>query len=209
MGVYGEVPVTPDRGREANYETVEHQVRSAVAYRPCRGNPCDEEFPALPSRWCDRCLIKAQLSRLRALEEENERLRKARDDFHMDYRLKCDTKTKALNVELHRLRETARFFLTLVDTYTSGPTYQSAREALLSALSAPKAATTDSWQPIETAPTDETLILVYAPGALEGLPDLICPCAYHQDAGFCVCELRQPTHWMPLPSPPKAARGEG
>lgn len=60
----------------------------------------------------------------------------------------------------------------------------------------------ERWQPIDTAPTDGTLILVYAPG-VQDLDSIICPCAYHPDAGFCVDELREPTHWMPLPSPPQ------
>jgi hypothetical protein len=25
-------------------------------------------------------------------------------------------------------------------------------------------------------------------------------CTYHEDAGFCVCELREPTLWIPLPN---------
>lgn len=70
--------------------------------------------------------------------------------------------------------------------------------ALKAALSGSKG---DGWQPIETAPRDGTLILVFAPGTSR-LGDLICPCAWHPDAGFCVCELREPTHWMRLPDPP-------
>lgn len=63
------------------------------------------------------------------------------------------------------------------------------------------------WQPIATAPRDR-LILVFAPGEdprwSPALPDLITVCRWHPDAGFCVCELRDPTHWMPLPAPPEA-----
>lgn len=58
------------------------------------------------------------------------------------------------------------------------------------------------WRPIETAPTDGTLILVFAPGGEFDLPDLQSVCAYHQDGGFCIDEMRHPTHWMPLPPPP-------
>lgn len=58
----------------------------------------------------------------------------------------------------------------------------------------------EDWQPIETAPHDK-LILVYAPGA-QDLPSITCTCMWHEDAGFCVDELREPTHWMPLPEPP-------
>lgn len=63
------------------------------------------------------------------------------------------------------------------------------------------------WQPIETAPTDGTHILVFAPG-VEDLRHIICSCSYHPDGGFCVDELRYPTHWMPLPAPP-ASLAEG
>lgn len=51
-------------------------------------------------------------------------------------------------------------------------------------------------QPIGTAPTDGTVVLVFAPAAY-GLPDFEGECAYHPDAGWCVCELRQVTHWTP------------
>ena len=61
------------------------------------------------------------------------------------------------------------------------------------------------WQPIETAPRDRT-ILVCAPGNdprfWSHLPNLICTCRWHEDAGFCVDEVREPTHWMPLPADP-------
>lgn len=65
-----------------------------------------------------------------------------------------------------------------------------------------------NWQPIETAPTDGTMVLVYAV-VLEPkkwgikLDPIICAAAYHEDAGFCVCEIRDATHWMPLPEPPE------
>lgn len=56
------------------------------------------------------------------------------------------------------------------------------------------------WQPIETAPRDRA-ILVWATGAHD-LEPIMCTCKWHPDAGFCVDELREPTHWMPLPNPP-------
>jgi hypothetical protein len=58
------------------------------------------------------------------------------------------------------------------------------------------------WQPIETAPKDGRLILVWAP-AKEGFTSLYSLCRYHPDAGFCIDEIREATHWMPLPEPPK------
>ncbi len=66
------------------------------------------------------------------------------------------------------------------------------------------------WQPIETAPKDGTPVLVYAQldppekwaAYMRDLPPLIAITSWHHDAGFCVCEVREPTHWMPLPDPP-------
>lgn len=65
------------------------------------------------------------------------------------------------------------------------------------------------WQPMETAPTDGTPFLAYSrpvvgSGCPPDLPPFISVCAWHPDAGFCTCELREPTHWMPLPEPPHA-----
>ena len=61
------------------------------------------------------------------------------------------------------------------------------------------------WKPIETAPKDGTEIIVYCPPA-HGLRHMSSVCAYHEDAGFCVDELREPTIWMPLPDPPQPAK---
>ena len=65
------------------------------------------------------------------------------------------------------------------------------------------------WQPIETAPTDGSPVLVYAqdpheppPGVTGKLPSFMTVASHHPDAGWCVCELRVVTHWMPLPEPP-------
>lgn len=76
-------------------------------------------------------------------------------------------------------------------------------EAQLAAVTAERDALKAAvWQPIAAAPKDGTPILVYTPSA-EGLPALICRAAWHPSAGFCVCEFREPTHWMPLPAPPE------
>jgi hypothetical protein len=61
------------------------------------------------------------------------------------------------------------------------------------------------WQLIESAPTDGTHVLVFAPG-VEGLSDLMAVAAYHPDAGWCIDELRWPTHWMRLPPKPTTQR---
>lgn len=69
------------------------------------------------------------------------------------------------------------------------------------------------WQPIETAPTgdagtrDAPDVLVYAAPA-HGLPGFMCVARWDIDAGWCVDELRQATHWQPLPPPPLTAGRE-
>jgi hypothetical protein len=62
------------------------------------------------------------------------------------------------------------------------------------------------WLPIDSAPKDGTEIIVYCPPA-HGLPHMASICAYHEDAGFCVCELREPTLWIPLPNSDSATTG--
>lgn len=62
-------------------------------------------------------------------------------------------------------------------------------------------ALTTEWREIAEAPKDK-LILVYCP-ARQGLSPLFSLCQWHEDAGFCVDELREPTHFMLLPSPPQ------
>jgi hypothetical protein len=59
----------------------------------------------------------------------------------------------------------------------------------------------NQWQPMETAPEDGSLFLVWCPSA-HGLPAMYSLCAWHPSAGFCVDELRTPSHWMPLPTAP-------
>ena len=56
------------------------------------------------------------------------------------------------------------------------------------------------WLPIATAPTDGRCIVVYAP-ARDGLNEMVSLCSYHPDAGFCIDELREPTHWAPFNRP--------
>lgn len=62
-----------------------------------------------------------------------------------------------------------------------------------------------SWQPIETAPKDFTPILVFIPGTWE-LPHMIHVAFWKKD-GFRLQDedhfIVEPTHWMPLPEPPK------
>lgn len=69
------------------------------------------------------------------------------------------------------------------------------------------------WQPISTAPKDETWVLLYtandgAGGIVMGCWDAGCdateddpgyPAGWMDAGGFFL----HPTHWMPLPEPPK------
>lgn len=57
-----------------------------------------------------------------------------------------------------------------------------------------------TWLSISTAPKDGRTIMVYAP-AREGLGELVSLCSWHPDAGFCIDELRSPTHWQPFERP--------
>lgn len=78
------------------------------------------------------------------------------------------------------------------------------------------------WQPIETAPLDGTPLLLYVPGVTSwnresGMPDIVVGLwhgAWYSDIGdvdqgyestgaYFEREMLRPTHWMPLPEPPK------
>lgn len=71
----------------------------------------------------------------------------------------------------------------------------------------------DDWQPIEMAPKNRP-VEVYAPppdlakwmDAVCDLPEVMCIAQWHPDAGFCVCAIREVTHWRevrrPLPEGP-------
>lgn len=80
------------------------------------------------------------------------------------------------------------------------PVMRQFAERALTALHPEGMAVVPGWQPIKSAPTDR-LILVYCP-SYQGLNAIVCCCQWHEDAGFCVDELRSPSHWMPLPAPP-------
>ena len=61
----------------------------------------------------------------------------------------------------------------------------------------------NAWKPIDGNTPKDRLILVYAP-CCDGLGDLITTCLWHDDAGFCIDMIREPTHWADLPTLPKA-----
>lgn len=59
------------------------------------------------------------------------------------------------------------------------------------------AAALAGWRPIDTAPQTREIV-VYAPAA-HGLPEMVSFCRWHEDAGFCIDELRTPTLWTERP----------
>ena len=62
------------------------------------------------------------------------------------------------------------------------------------------------WRDIATAPRDGREIIAYSQdvSGTTGLNPFVSLCAWHPDAGFCTCELREVTHWMPFPPLPSA-----
>jgi len=70
-------------------------------------------------------------------------------------------------------------------------------------LAALTAALSEGWKDMkdDPPPKDGTEFLVWAP-SVHGLPSMFSVCAWHEDAGFCIDELREATHWRPLPSRP-------
>lgn len=58
------------------------------------------------------------------------------------------------------------------------------------------------WQDIATAPRDRE-IAVYAP-VYQDLQSMVSKCQWHEDAGFCIDELREPKLWIELPKGPQS-----
>jgi hypothetical protein len=60
-----------------------------------------------------------------------------------------------------------------------------------------------AWQPIETAP-QEKLVILYAPGWDPEVTAGKYEFGEWREGGYGECMIaRNPTHWMPLPEPPK------
>jgi len=69
------------------------------------------------------------------------------------------------------------------------------------------------WQPIETAPKDGTRILAFFPQQIDCYTILtvnftrdqwaLCPYGGYDFCSIEFGETEDPTHWMPLPNPPK------
>ena len=64
---------------------------------------------------------------------------------------------------------------------------------------------TQEWQPIETAPKDGTRVILHVSpyGAMTGHFEMFGPIR-KWNMHSCLNQSAQPTHWMPLPAPPRA-----
>jgi hypothetical protein len=58
------------------------------------------------------------------------------------------------------------------------------------------------WRPIAEAPMDGSAVLIWA-SPRDGLDGFQVVARYHEDVGWCVDELREATHFRPLPAPPE------
>lgn len=64
------------------------------------------------------------------------------------------------------------------------------------------------WRPIETAPKDGTAVLLNLPEMGDVVSGAFCDGRW-EDNGMAQCRfMGDPTHWMPLPEPPKDTQGD-
>lgn len=102
--------------------------------------------------------------------------------------------------------------LTMHPAHGITPDARKKADAILAALSAAGLVVEQGWQPIETAPQDQ-MVLVYAPSpdptrwhtSVCDLSPIICAAKWHPEGGWCMCEIREVTHWRPLPAAPQEA----
>ena len=92
----------------------------------------------------------------------------------------------------------------VLDDIEAGKTVKKIRllEAELAALKAE-----NEWQPIETAPKDNTVFLAWRKHATHPLMVRYEP-SYDWFANYDGEHVYDLTHWMPLPKPPAMAQGE-
>lgn len=91
-----------------------------------------------------------------------------------------------------------------------------AREAILAAagrFSTPPPvehyapARVSGWQPIETAPSGEAILVAYDDGSVEGITAEGNDYDFRPYRGRRIIGVITPTHWMPLPTPPSGEAG--
>jgi hypothetical protein len=61
----------------------------------------------------------------------------------------------------------------------------------------------DEWQPIETAPNDESILVAYESGYIDCIRADSNRFAWQRPTGPRVEWADRPTHWMPLPEAPE------
>ena len=94
-----------------------------------------------------------------------------------------------------RKQDLPNFLLCLKDIYSNDNEYM--QDYDVEKLLAEYCTELDPWLPIdENTPKDQD-ILVYAP-PYQYLPELKQVCKWHESAGFCIDELRTPTHYKLL-----------
>lgn len=82
------------------------------------------------------------------------------------------------------------------------PPESECKSAFLQAKEVLEQHSNNGWQPIETAPKDENILLFQTEtqGVFEGKFLDVDEGCWWNDAGFCIVD---PTHWMPFPPPPE------
>lgn len=58
-----------------------------------------------------------------------------------------------------------------------------------------------TWRPIAEAPEDPDLWVWVKTSTYEDLPEIVCPCKWHPDYGWCVDEIRVVTHFAHMAVP--------
>jgi hypothetical protein len=80
-------------------------------------------------------------------------------------------------------------------TWKGEQAHRESAQAALTAITDAGYRIVPGWQPIETAPKDGTLVLLY-------LPDGLMACRRWQDNHWRGWDSEDATHWMPLPAAP-------
>lgn len=103
-------------------------------------------------------------------------------------------------------RETATKLMAMTEEYADNGAWNAAvvvsrcaNELAALLLETPGEAERPTWQPIATAPTDGTLVLVYRP---KSSYDRVAIRSVRDWCGPKCCPHLEPMYWQPLPTPP-------